>query len=269
MTNRHDLILLDLQLFAEDDEDEEVVLEDLQEDEGEEDEEDAGKPGGEEGTDEEDESEGEDTGDEEDEEDEESGEDKDPKDSAIIKNKREKKRYKKEAEEARRKYEELQASLQAKEQAEQEETRKQEMIKEGYSQEDAAKLAKLQTERDQFKKQLDELRFRDLERRYPGISSYKDQIVELRDKLPEDSGMTESEIYLAKFAKNSQFDAKTQAEQEMLYKQKQGKEKSKVEGTPRTEDPVKLPEVDEKAYQLLKKQDPSWTRKKYKELATD
>ena len=270
MTRR--FIVLDLQFFAEDDDD--ILLVDLQETEDEP-LEPSGKPGDSEDDGEEEsnltgdgEDDGSPDGDSEDqdadpdesEDDGESGEGgagtRDKKEAAIV-------RAKREAKEAKRKLAELESLLQAQNQAQEENTKKQELIRNGFSEEDAERIAKAEIENKRLKTELSDLRFKELEKTYPGIRNYKTQILELVEQFPV---MTEAEIYLAKFARKSEFDRRTQTEQEMIYRQKNATDKAMAKGVSREADPIKLSDMHEKAFLILQKKDPTWTRKKFREL---
>lgn len=254
------LILLDIQHFAGD-EDENVVLEDLQEDDGDEDDE-TGTPGGEEedGTGNEnqpsDDKDAQDASDETGQEGDQAEDGHDKKDAALIKYKREAKEYKK-------KLDELEKQAREKEKDAARSEKKKELIDSGYSQDDAERIARIEIENQTIKQELRDLRFEKLEKDYPGISNYKKEISELADKYPD---MSESELYLAKYASRSGFDAKTTAEQEMLYKQSAAKSKAGTSGTAPERDTVKLGEENEKAFKILKERDPTWTRKKFLEF---
>ena len=100
-----------------------------------------------------------------------------------------------------------------------------------------------------------------MEKDYPGISDHADEIWKLTR-----SGLTPAEVYKARYADvEMTFDKKTKTEQEVLARQAAGKSKATV--TPGvhkgTEKDVKLSSSDERAFQLLKKKDPTITRKAF------
>jgi hypothetical protein len=115
-------------------------------------------------------------------------------------------------------------------------------------------------ERDRFERKLDKL-----EKDYPGISDHADEIWGLSR-----SGMTPQEIYKARFADTElTFDKKTKAEQDVLARQQAGKAKANVKASPavKSTKEVKLSREDERAFQFLKKREPSMTRERFKKYS--
>jgi len=147
--------------------------------------------------------------------------------------------------------------------------KKDEMIEEGYSQKDIDAVISVFKKNTILQNQLDAIAWETLKRTYPNIENYREQIVEVQKKLPDASI---EDIYLTKFSKNSSFDTKTKIQQEMQYKQSQSKAKSNgnAGGTGSGEKViVKLSPEDEGAYLILKKSNPSMTRKQFKTLVDE
>jgi hypothetical protein len=272
-----ELIIVPLQTFAYD-EDEDIELEDLNDeddpdkadndqddpdsDDEDNEEDDADDKDGDD--DDEDDDEDEDEGDEDDDADESS---RDKKENAIIKYKRESKELAKENQQLREELDRQRNVNADKARAAKEKARKSELMdKEGYSEEAASAVAKAEAEAQELRDTASNRKFRELEKKYPGISNYREAITELRAKAPE---LSEEEIFMAKFYKDGEFDRKTQAEQEMLYRSRKAKDKSGVTQGNRKTAKVKLTPDDEAAYKILRKQNPSMTRKRFKKLSEE
>lgn len=115
-------------------------------------------------------------------------------------------------------------------------------------------------ERDRFERKLDKM-----EKDYPGISDHANEIWALSR-----SGMTPQEIYKARFADTElTFDKKTKAEQDVLARQQSAKAKSNINASAsvKTTKETKLSSSDERAFQFLKKKDPSITRERFKKYS--
>lgn len=124
-----------------------------------------------------------------------------------------------------------------------------------------ARNLEIQLERDRFERKLDRM-----ERNYPGISDHADEIWKLTR-----SGLTPAEVYKARYADEEMtFDKKTSAEQAVLARQAAGKSKAKanVTGAQKTKrKETKLSPADERAFQFLKKKDPTMTRERYRKYS--
>lgn len=232
---------LNLQLFAEED-DEEIILED-------EDPEGLGEAvdtGTEEFQGEDGDLEDDDFPDEED----------DKKTKALIK-------YKKEAAALRRKLEELENQQEQKALELETKARTTELTAQGKTPEEATKIAADEAETKMLKIQLAKLELEKLEIKYPGIRSYAKQLLEDKQKLPEFSF---EQLYRAKYMQQSQYDSRTQLEQELLFKNQQARSKSLEAGNQKPQQQVKLSAEDERLYRYLKQSMPDMTRKRFKEL---
>ena len=232
------LFKLNLQMFAEEEED--LVLEDEypldEEDEGEE-------------------LQAEDT-EELEEEPEEDGDEYDPKTRAII-------RVKKERAELKRQNEELQKKLEEIEFEKQKSQRIIELTKTGVTPEEATKKATDEIELNQLRLQLAKMELSNLENKYPGISLYAKDLIQDKSKLPE---FSYEQLYQAKYAKKSQYDEKTRLEQELAYMNKEAREKSLETSNAKSQKQVTLSQRDERIYRELKRNMPGLTRKRFKEL---
>lgn len=261
-------LMMNLQLFAEDlDDDDDVFLNDIEddieddvlddEDDDLDDDEDIGDKDDEIEDEDDEEEDDEDLDDEDEEEDDKPKKKLDKKTKAIIK-------HKKEAKELRRQLREAQAKLQEAELEKERSKLIEELTKDGKSQSEAEQIVNAKLEAKTLKTKLTAMELEKLEDKYPGISAYASQLADDKEKLPE---FSYEQIYLAKYYKESEFDRKTKLEQEMLYKTKQSKKKSLESSNSKAKKGVKLSPADERAYRVLKKQMPGLTRKKYLELA--
>ena len=225
---------LKLQLFAEDDEQEELtdeIVEDEEEIQEEEQVEEAIE--------------------------EEETEEMDSKTRAIIKHKKENASLKKQLAE-------LQNKLLEQETEKQKNERILELTNEGKSVDEAKKLADKEYETLQIKHRLAVLEIERLEDKYPDITLHTNELIQDAGKLPD---FTIEQIYLAKYKPKSQYDEKTRLEQEILYKTKEAREKSLEASTSTPTETVKLTASEEKAYNEIKKYMPTMTRKRFKELS--
>ena len=247
-------LLMNLQLFAAEDE-----LEDMEELEG-------GGYVGEEEEDFEEETEdetgNEDLDDEEDLEEDPEDEDNptlDKKTKSIIKHKKEKKELKRQLQEAQEKL--LEVELE-KEQS----TRVLELTESGMSSTEATKKAESEIEVKRLRNKIATMELEKLEDKYPGISSYSQDLAEAKAKMPE---FSYEQLYLANHSKQTEFDRKTKLEQEILHKNKKSKAKSLEDGPTNKTKSTKLSSSDERIYKFLLKTRPQLTRKQYLDLKKD
>lgn len=234
--------LFDLQLFAEEDEvlEDEVLEDDEMDDEEDDTELDAEKD------------------EEVDADDSEDSEELDSKTKAII-------RHKKEAKEAKEKLAKIQKELEEKEEKAEKEKLIDKKIEQGYSEEEAKRMANLEFENKQLKQQVIDNKFAKLESKYPLISNHKKDILELQKELP---GMTLDEIYLAKFYNGSTKDAEKIAQQRLIHSQNEASSKTIETGETdnMSNKNVRLSPSDERAYKIVKESRPDMTRKKFQSM---
>lgn len=229
----------DLQLFAEEDE---VLEDEVLEDDEMDDEEDAEL----------------DTEEDEEVDDSEDSEELDSKTKAII-------RHKKEAKEAKEKLAKIQKELEESKQKKEKDKLIDKKIEQGYSEEEAKRMANLEFENKQLKQQVIDNKFAKLENKYPLISNYKKDILEMQKELP---GMTLDEIYLAKFFSGSTKDAEKIAQQRLIHSQNEASSKTIETGETNnmSNKNVRLSPSDERAYKILKETRPDMTRKGFQSM---
>ena len=180
----------------------------------------------------------------------------DKKTKAIIK-------HKKENKELRRKLQELQDEKEKADLERETNNRISELTRTGKSVPEAEKIAQEETEVRKLRLQIAKYDIEKLESNYPGISLYSKQLADDKAKLPE---FSYEQLYLAKYSKASKFDEKTKLEQELLYKSKEARSKSLESANTKTAKTIKLSPADERTYQYMKKGKPTLTRKGYLEL---
>ena len=231
---------LNLQLFAEDDE-EEI--------------EDGGLKSEEEETEEEleaDEPEDEPEEEESEEEEEEDEPDK-KKEKAIIK-------YKKKYKETEQRLKQLEQQLEEKEAKEREVLRLQELKKEGKTEDEAARIVANESELNTLRTKVMNQEYELLEDAYPGIKSYKWDIEKILKNNPD---MTREEIYFAKFNKNASFEQKRNLEAQLQYKQKLARSKSSTNRETSEDTDVRMTKAEAVAYREVKKYNPGLSKKEF------
>lgn len=178
----------------------------------------------------------------------------DKKTKAIIK-------HKKEAQALKIQLQEMQEKLEARELEDEQTTRIQELTKAGISPEEATKTAKSESEVKSLRLKVTRMELNRLENKYPGISSYSQELLNDKAKLPEYSF---EQLYLANYSKQSEYDRRTKLEQEIAYKNRTARSLDQSDAKPA--EVIKLSPSDEKTYQYLKRSRPSMTRKQYQSL---
>jgi len=181
----------------------------------------------------------------------------DKKTKSIIKHKKENKKL-------RRQLQELQGKMQAEELEKETNQRIIELTKGGKSTTEATKIANDEVEVKKLRLQLVKFEIEGLETKYPGISQYYNKLAQDKAKLPD---FSYEQIYLAKYAKSNAYDEKTRVEQELMYKTKEARNKSLDNSNTKTSKPTKLTPEDERVYQYIKKTRPNLTRKQFLNLA--
>lgn len=185
--------------------------------------------------------------------------DGDKKTKAIIK-------YKKQAKEAAKRAEEAERKLLEKEKAESIDKEVAKLVNEGHSKENAVEIATLREENNRFKANSLNADIKVLNTEFPGADQFSEEIKKL--KLGELSGFTIEEIFLAKFYKKMGHDLRTDAEQLALHNAAKAKAKGKVDGdAPSGGGVTKLSKSQENVYREVLKSHPTMTRKQF--LALD
>lgn len=180
----------------------------------------------------------------------------DKKTKAIIK-------HKKENKELRRRLQELEESKEQAELEKETSNRINELTRQGKTPTEAAKIAQDETEVKKLRLQLAKYDIEKLEVKYPGISLYSKQLADDKAKLPE---FSYEQLYVAKYAKTNKYDEKTKLEQELVYKNRQARSKSLESSNNKSTKTIKLSPKDERTYQYMKQGQPALTRKQYLEL---
>jgi len=186
-------------------------------------------------------------------EDEEDEEELDKKTKALIK-------YKQEAKEAKKKLAEMEEKLEMERLKDEESKRVDELKKEGISDDIAKRTAQAETKAKMMEAKLANYEYDSLKEVYPNIVNHKQDIEALREKYPE---MTREELYLAKYYKNASFETKRNMEAELEYKKKLAKDKSLVDGVPSKKSSVKLTRSEEIAFKEVKKFNPKMTKDEF------
>lgn len=251
------LTSFDLQLFAENDEEIEIIDAGFQ---GEEDDEEVIEDEELDENTKKDDEEVDDETDEENDDDDDSDDDSglDKKTKAII-------RHKKEAKEAKERISELEQQINHKKQEKEKDELIDKKIEAGYSETEAKRMATLEIENRELKQEVINNRFSKLESKYPLISNHKTDILDMQKNLP---GATLEEVYLAKFYKGTAEEAEKIAKQRMLYAKEEASSKSQEKGSSESmsHNKANLSPSDERAYKVFKESHPNTNRKDFKEL---
>lgn len=185
--------------------------------------------------------------------------------AAIIREKQENKKLRDELAEYRRKEQE-------REQAKQESTLKQKLLDDGLTEEEADDRIADRRERAELKTELKRLKYSKeadkLEAKYPEIHENLDSFISIIEASK--GTLTLAEICKAKLDKSSEFEKKTKLEQEAILIK--GKEKQIKTGDVKTDTPVKLSADDERILANINKKKqaqglPLMSKKQYLELS--
>jgi len=180
----------------------------------------------------------------------------DKKTKAIIK-------YKKQAKEAAKRAEEAERKLLEKESAEFIDKEVEKLVSQGHSKESATELATLREEVNRFKSNSLNSEIKALNADYPGADQFANDIKSL--KMGALSEFTIEEIFLAKFYKKMGHDLRTDAEQLALHNAQKARAKAKADGEPPSGSgaSVKLSKQQESVYKEVLKSHPTMTRKQF------
>lgn len=180
----------------------------------------------------------------------------DKKTKSIIKHRREKKELRRQLQDAQEKLQEIELEKETN-------SRIQELTKQGLSSTEAAKKAEGEFEVTRLRNTIARMELEKLEDKHPGISNYAQQLAASKAKMPE---FSYEQLYLANHSKLTEFDKRTKLEQEILHKNKQGRSRSLEDGAVKQTRSTKLSAADERTYRFLAKSRPGLTRKAYQEL---
>ena len=195
------------------------------------------------------------------------GDDEDSSDEEEVDSSKDRKEQKivalkREIREAKKRMRELEERIQSESLDEQFSGKRREMLDDGYSERDVEEIINILKENAILKQKQEAFEWNELAKKYPKITSFRQQITEVKKTLPEASI---EDIYLAKFSKSSAYDEKIRIEQELKYKQTKSQQKSKgsVSGKATKAEATKLSPSNERAYKEAIKFNPSMTRKDF------
>lgn len=128
-----------------------------------------------------------------------------------------------------------------------EQSRFEELVADGTSEQEAKRIAQDEREKFELNYNLQSIKIRNLEEKYPGISTYKNELIELKEKYPD---FNYDELYEAKFKKKSAYDDKTRIE--ALARANRNEVESKVlpKAKSTSTKTVELSPIDESAYRV-------------------
>ena len=238
---------INLQLFAEDEPEEELDDIELEEDESEEEEE----------------AEGEEDTEESKPEDEPKPEKpkKDKKTAAIIREKYENKAL-------RDKIAKLEKEKTDREQAEKYDQLRQKLIDGGFTEEEADDRIADRKEREELKRELKSIKYGQqadkLTLKYPSIHEHLDSFIGIVEASK--GAITLAELCKAKLDESTTSDIRTRAEQEVLLTRKKAKDKQTETGELKGTVAIKFSPADEEAYKFYASKNPGKTRKDYNEI---
>lgn len=183
----------------------------------------------------------------------------DKKTKAII-------RYKKEAQEYKKRLQELEEQAEQAELEKKNNKRVEELQRKGHSLDDAKSIAGKEMEHEKLKSKIAYMELEKLETKYPGITRYSRQLAQDKEALAD---FSYEQIYLAKYYKQSGYDTKTQMEQELIHKAKKNKQASLEPSNAKTRQAIKLSVEDERVYRIMKQTNPKLTKKRFLELTME
>lgn len=134
-----------------------------------------------------------------------------------------------------------------------------ELVDKGIDETEAKSIAEKERQNAKDRYELNSLRIKNMESKYPGISLYTAEIIELKDKYPE---FSVEEIYNAKFKRSNAYDDKIRAE--ALATKQEAKSKTLERALDdKPKDEFKLSDDDERSYQIWISQNPGGDRKSF------
>lgn len=132
-----------------------------------------------------------------------------------------------------------------------EQSRFEELVADGTSEKEAKRIAQDEREKFELNYNLQSIKIRNLEEKYPGISTYKNELIELKEKYPD---FNYDELYEAKFKKKSAYDDKTRIEALARANRNEVESKTLTKAKSTSTKTVELSPVDESAYKVWSNQ---------------
>lgn len=172
---------------------------------------------------------------------------------AIIKHKKENKALRKRLEELEQN--DLDNRFEREENA-----RIKELVDSGLDEDKAGERARAETENKRERYELNVLKINGLENKCPGISIYKNELIEMKNKYPE---FSYEDLYNLKYRKDNTYDIKTKAEANAIKSRQEAEAKSLKTASEEKKSGFKLSDEDEKAYSIWLKRHPYGTRKEF------
>lgn len=154
------------------------------------------------------------------------------------------------------------------EQAEKYSQQKQKLIDSGFTDEEAEDRIADRKEREQLKQRLHKLEYGlqadKLAARYPDIHEHLDSFIGIVEASK--GAITLAELCKAKLDESTASDIRTRAEQEVLLTKKKAKDKQTETGELKGSGAIKFSPADEEAYKFYASKNPGKTRKDYNEI---
>jgi len=148
---------------------------------------------------------------------------------------------------------------------------RQKLIDDGYSEEEADERVNDRREREELKQVVRELRYGQqadkLSVKYPDIHDHLNDFIQIIEATKNTSRpMTLEKLCKAEFGETTAQEIKTKAEQEALLTRQKAKSKQTVPGEDKSTGVIKFSPADEEAYKFYAARNPGTTRKAYNEI---
>jgi hypothetical protein len=154
------------------------------------------------------------------------------------------------------------------EQAEKDKQLRQKLLDSGYTEEEADDRIADRREREELKRELKSIKYSQqadkLASRYPDIHEHLDSFISIVEASK--GAITLAELCKAKLDESTTADIRTKAEQEVLLNKKKAKEKQITTGENKDTGAIKFSPADEEAYKFYASKNPGKTRKDYAEI---
>lgn len=135
-----------------------------------------------------------------------------------------------------------------------------ELVDSGVDEDTANARAKAETENKRERYELNVLKINGLENKCPGISIYRNELIEMKNKYPE---FSYEDLYNLKYRKDNTYDIKTKAEANAIKNRQEAESKSLKSAVEDKKTDFRLSDDDEKAYSIWLKRHPYGTRKEF------
>lgn len=135
-----------------------------------------------------------------------------------------------------------------------------ELVDSGVDEDTASARAKAETENKRERYELNVLKINGLENKCPGISIYKNELIEMKNKYPE---FSYEDLYNLKYRKDNEYDIRTKAEANAIKSRQEAESKSLKSAVEDKKTDFRLSDEDEKAYSIWLTRHPYGTRKEF------